>query len=81
MVPNMTSSDLDAVFTYRPNTPEQDEDLQAVYREARCLAETIYRRVSDKHAQQALGQLMGVVAVCKTAIESSPRQAKPLVLV
>lgn len=77
----MMSSDIDRVFKYHPNTPEQDADLNAVYRDARCLAETISRCVDEKYAQQAIGQLVGVISMCRTAIESSPRQAKPLVLV
>lgn len=77
----MNSSDLDRVFRYVPNTPDQDDDLTAVYRDARQLAETISRCVDPKYGQQAIGQLVGVLSMCRTAIETSPRQAKPLVLV
>jgi len=77
----MNSTDLDRVFRFHPNTPDQDADLTAVYREARQLAETISRCVDDKYAQQAIGQLVAVLSMCRTAIETSPRQMKPLVLV
>ncbi len=77
----MSSNDLDRVFRYHPNTPEQNEDIAAVYRDARQLMETIYRCVDEKYAQQAVGQLVAVLSLCRNAIETSPRQAKPLVLV
>jgi hypothetical protein len=77
----MNSGDLDRVFKYRPNTPEQDQDLTAVYRDAKQLAETIGRCVDEKYAQQAIAQLVGVLSLCRNAIETAPRQEKPLVLV
>lgn len=77
----MNSSDLDRVFRFIPNTPDQDADLNAVFRDARQLAETISRCVDEKYGQQAIAQLVGVLSMCRTAIETSPRQSKPLVLV
>lgn len=77
----MDQETLDRVFKYRKNTDEQDEDLTAVYRDAKQLAETIQRCVSPKYAEMALGQLAGVLGVCRNAIESDPRQSKPILLV
>lgn len=78
---SMSSDELDRVFRFHPNTPEQDADLQAVYRDARQLAETIGRCVDPKYAQQSIAQLVAILSLCRNAIETAPRQAKPLVLV
>ena len=71
----------DRMFRYRPNTEDQDADLNAIYRDARQLAETIQRCVDSKYTDQALMQLAGILSSCRTAVEMSPRQEKPLVLV
>ena len=77
----MDKSAIDRVFKFHPNTPDQDEDLEEVYRQAHRLAEAIRDRVSGKHAEQAIMQLLGVVGTCRNAIELEPRQAKPILVV
>lgn len=75
------SQTLDRMFRFYPNTADQEDDLKAVYRDARQLAETIQRCVDSKYADQQIGQLAAIVSQCRTAIELSPRQLKPVVLV
>jgi hypothetical protein len=77
----LDKASIDRVFRFLPNTREQDEDIAAVYDSAHKLAEEIRLRVDEQYASQAIQQLVAVMTLCKTAIESKPRQAKPLVLV
>jgi hypothetical protein len=77
----MDSSTFERMFSYYPNTPDQDEDLEEVYRQAKRLATAIRERVDPKFQDQVLMQLSGIVTSCRTAIELNPRQMKPLVLV
>lgn len=71
----------DRVFTHYPNTPDQEEDLAEVYRQAKRFAQAVRERVDPKYHDQVLAQVAGALSVCRTAIEMSPRQMKPLVLV
>lgn len=71
----------DRMFRFHPNTEEQDDDLKAIYRDARQLAETISRCLDPKYADQQIMQLAGILSACRTAVEMSPRQLKPIVLV
>lgn len=70
----MTQADLVKVFTFTPNTSEQDEDLHAVYQAAQLLSLEIYKRLSPQAAQQVISQLIPVIVACRQSIELQPRQ-------
>lgn len=72
---------IDRAFQFIPNTPDQDEDIAAVYDAAHRLAEEIHRRVAEPYAEQSISQLMGLLTLSKTAIEAKPRQARPILVV
>ena len=77
----MDSTSLERMFSYHANTPDQEEDLEEIYRQAKRLATAIQERVDPKHQDQLIMQLAGIVSQARTAVELSPRQLKPLVLV
>lgn len=77
----MDSQTFERMFTHYPNTPDQEEDLTEIYRQANRLAKAIQERVDPKHQDQLIMQLAGIVSQARTAVELSPRQLKPLVLV
>jgi len=76
----MTSDDLKPLFTFTPNTVEQDKSIEAVYTAARALAETIAKNVPQKHAQQAVLQLAGIVTLCRQGIEVEAVEHRPLLV-
>lgn len=77
----MDQDTLDRVFRFRPNTSGQNADLEEVYKQAYRLASSIRELVDERYAEQALGQLAGVLSTCRNAIELSPRQEKPMLVV
>lgn len=77
----MDMETLDRVFRFHPNTSDQDADLEELYKQAHRLASAIHERVDARHAEQALGQLAGVLSICRNAVELAPRQVKPTLVV
>jgi hypothetical protein len=77
----MTANEIGPLFTFKPNTAEQDKSIEAVYAAAKVLAETIVNNVPSKHAQQGILQLGGLVTLCRQGIEVEPAEAhKPLLV-
>ena len=77
----MTNEDLKPLFTFTPNTAEQDQSIEAVYVAARALAETIAKHVPPQHGQKAILQVAGIVTLCRQGIEVEPmEQPKPLLV-
>jgi hypothetical protein len=72
--------ELERVFTFTPNTREQDESLAAVYAAAKNLAEVIQKNVPAKHGQQAILQLAQTVQLCRQGIEVEATVHKPLLV-
>ena len=72
----MTANEIAPLFTFKPNTAEQDKSIEAVYAAAKVLAETIVNNVPAKHAQQGILQLGGLVTLCRR--ESKSSQPKPI---
>lgn len=77
----MDSQTFETIFTHHPLTPDQEEDLEELFRQGKRFASAIRERVDPKYQDQALMQLAGILSSCRTAIEVTPRQMKPLVLV
>ncbi len=72
----MTHADIVRVFTYNPVTPEQEGDLVYLHSAAKELATCIYQCVAPQAAQQAIQQLVAITSMCRTAIETAPRQSE-----
>lgn len=70
----MNHSDILRVFTYTPLTAEQEADLEAIHTATANLASTLYTILNPQAAQQAIGQLTGILALARNQIELSPRQ-------
>jgi len=68
------------LFTFTPNTPDQDASIAEVYEAAAKLAETISKNVPPKHAQQATLQLAGIVTLCRQGVEVESVEQRPMLV-
>jgi hypothetical protein len=76
----MTNEDIRKLFTYAPNTPEQDAALEKVYEAAQNLALAISKHVPQKHANQGLMQLAGLITLCRQGVEVEVVEEKPMLV-